>query len=86
MAGPTIRASDILKPRNRQAHSTAANVGTTTAAVGIGTWAGSASGEPMVGMATTIALKWLGGVARDKLADYPTGWRKYLWKALSLLG
>jgi len=86
MAGPTIRAKDILAPRPRQAQSTAGDIGTTTAAVGIGTWVGNQTGEAMAGMATTILLKWLGGVARDKLADYPTGWTKYLWKALSLLG
>ena len=86
MSGPTIRAREILAPRERPAHSTAANIGTTSAAVAIGGFVGSQSGEAMAGMATTVFLKWLGGVARDKKAQNPEGWKKHLWTVLSFLG
>ena len=86
MSGPTVRAREILAPRARPAHSVAAEVGTTSVAVGLGGLVGSQSGQPVIGMAVTVALKWLGGVARDRLAEDSVGWRRWGWKLLSILG
>jgi len=86
MAGP-IRSADILKPTGRAAHSTAANVGTTTVAAGTGAWVATQTGEPMAGMAVTVALKALGKVARDQLSDpLLPGWQKAIWTVVSFLG
>ena len=86
MTSPTIRAREILAPRSRPAHSAAAEVGTTTVAVSLGALAGQQAGNEMIGMAVPVALKWLGGIARDRLAKNPEGWRKWGWKLLSILG
>ena len=76
----------LLTTPERKRQTLGGVAGTTTIAAGIGTTVGTQLGEPMMGVAVTTILKWLGSVARDRLSLQPTGVAKYLWQLLALIG